>query len=61
MKLHFHGADYEHPDLHLKAQDHQLRGTYRGSPLIIHQHQVKYRHQTAGSEMSYRGVHYKHN
>jgi len=59
MKLHFHGAEYEHPEMHLPAQDKEIDGTYRGSILKIHRHKVKCRHKNMGQAMSYRGVHYK--
>lgn len=60
MKLHFLGATYEHTELQLKAEDDQVTGTYRGLPLTIHRHQVKCRHKSLGTEMAYRGIHYKY-
>ncbi len=58
MKLHFHGADYEHPELHLAAQDNEVEGRYRGSNLKIHCHKIQCCRRNTPKERVYRGVHY---
>ena len=59
MKLSFRGVKYEGPHTEWEITEGKVGGVYRGSPWKVHHVKQQHRRHENGSELVYRGVHYK--